>query len=413
MAHVAVIHERVGGAGGFGSARLVTQLTRGLDRIGHRVTLCCYDQGPSVFDEEKSQVEVRSVLPYLGQDGTSRSTLARYWRGMVRVAASVPSDVDVINAHEWMGLRAGVLAARRTGAPLVWTRSDETFWEEALMPTEGRYSQHSPAMRAARGFHGVSDLVHARQADAIVVTSEHDGDMVRRAYRRPAHVIRQPPPPRFFDAPSREGARADLGLSDDEFFVFSFAIHQPYRRSEDLIEAASRLGDVPGLRVLIAGSDHENPEYVRSLHDLVAARDLGSRVEVRGEAIVDAELRNHMAAADAFVFVSRRQSYGLAPLEAIASRTPVVVSTGAGVSELIGGRPGVFAVPPEDPGAIATSLRAIHAGDGVQGVLETREWLRESMTFERYAQDMTRLFEDAMGPRASTGRAAGVSPTPA
>ena len=184
-------------------------------------------------------------------------------------------------------------------------------------------------------------------------------------------MIRQPPPPRFFDAPSRESARADLGLSADEFFVFSFAIHQPYRRSEDLIEAASQLGDIPGLRVLIAGSDHENPEYVRGLHELVAARDLGSRVTVRGEAIVDADLRNHMAAADAFVFVSRRQSYGLAPLEAIASRTPVVVSTGAGVSELIGGRPGVFAAPPEDPGAIAAALRAIHAGDGAQGVLES------------------------------------------
>ena len=183
MAHVAVIHERVGGAGGFGSARLVTQLARGLDRIGHRVTLCCYDQGPSVFDEETSQVEVRSVLPYLGQDGTPRSTLARYWRGMARLAANVPDDVDVINAHEWMGLRAGVLAAHRTGAPLVWTRSDETFWEQALMPTEGRFAQRSPAMRAARGLHGVSDLVHARLADAIVVTSAHDGDMVRRKYR--------------------------------------------------------------------------------------------------------------------------------------------------------------------------------------------------------------------------------------
>ena len=409
MAHVAVIHERVGGVGGFGSARLVTELARGLDGIGHRVTLCCYDQGPSVFAEETSQVEVRSVLPYVRQGGNPRSTLARYWRGMARVAANVPPDVDVINAHEWMGLRAGVLAARRTGAPLVWTRSDETFWEQALMPSEGRFQQLSPAMRAARGVHGISDLVHARLADAIVVTSAHDRDMVLRAYRRVAHVVRQPPPPRFFDAPDRQTARADIGLSEDEFFVFSFAIHQPYRRSEDLIEAAARLRDLPRLRVLVAGSSHENPEYVRSLHELVAARDLGSCVEVRGEAIVDRELRNHMAAADAFVFVSRRQSYGLAPLEAIASRTPVVVSTGAGVSELLAGRPGVFAVPPEDPDAIAAALRAIHAGDGAQGVLETREWLRQSMTFRRYAEDMTRLFDDAMRQRARTGRPARIS----
>ena len=175
----------------------------------------------------------------------------------------------MINAHEWMGLRAGVLAARRTGAPLVWTRSDETFWEQALMPEEGRFDQRSPVMRAARGAHGLADLWHARRADAIVVTSEHDAQMVTRAYRRQAHVLRQPPPAGFFSSPPRDVARSALGLTADDFFVFSFAIHQPYRRSEDLIEAAARLEDLPSLRVLIGGSDHEDPDYVRDLRALV------------------------------------------------------------------------------------------------------------------------------------------------
>ncbi len=401
MAHVAVIHERIGGsAGGGGSARLVTELARGLDRLGHRVTLCCYHQGPSIFDEEASEVEVRSVVPYRDGSRSARSTLRRYWGGMRRVAAMVPEDVDVINAHEWMGLRAGVLAARRTGAPLVWTRSDETFWEQALMPAEGRFDHRSPVMRAARGAHGLADLWHARRADAIVVTSEHDAQMVTRAYRRRAHVLRQPPPAGFFSSPPRDDARSDLGLTADDFFVFSFAIHQPYRRSEDLIEAAARLEDVPALRVLIGGSDHEDPDYVRNLRALVAARDLAPRVEVRGDAIVDGDLRTHMAAADAFVFVPRRQSYGLAPLEALASGTPVVVSTGAGVSELISGRPGVFAVPSKDPDAIAAALRAIHTGQGADGLSETRAWLRRSLTFDRHAEAAADLFETVMTEEA-------------
>ena len=91
MAHIAVIHERVGGsAGGGGSARLVTELARGLDRLGHRVTLCCYHQGPSIFDEEASEVEIRSVAPYRDGSRGARSTLGRYWGGMRRVAAIVP-----------------------------------------------------------------------------------------------------------------------------------------------------------------------------------------------------------------------------------------------------------------------------------------------------------------------------------
>ncbi|MGH9903732.1 MAG: hypothetical protein ACRD68_18140, partial [Pyrinomonadaceae bacterium] len=42
---------------------------------------------------------------------------------MRRLAPLVPTDADVVNAHEWPALRAGSLAAKRLGVPLVWTRN--------------------------------------------------------------------------------------------------------------------------------------------------------------------------------------------------------------------------------------------------------------------------------------------------
>ena len=37
----------------------------------------------------------------------------------------MPSDADVVNAHDWPALRAGRIAARRLNVPLVWTRNNE------------------------------------------------------------------------------------------------------------------------------------------------------------------------------------------------------------------------------------------------------------------------------------------------
>jgi len=400
MAHVALIHERLGGAaGGGGSARLVTELGRGLQAAGHRVTFCCYEHGPSVFEEPVPESRVRAVVPYVGSGRTMGSTLRRYWQGMARVADTVPADADVINAHEWMGLRAGALASRRTGTPLVWTRSDETPWEQGLMPEHARSGPLAWPARVARTAHGIADVRHARQAEAVVVTSEHDAWMVERAYRRRATVIRQPPGSTFFDPPPKPSARGDLGVAPEEMLVVSFAIQVPYRRSEDLIEAAALLAEIPGLRVIIAGSDHEDPAYVGQLRRLVAERGLGGRVEVRGEPVTDDHLRTLLAAADAFVFPSRRQSYGLAPLEALASGTPVVVSSGAGVSEVIEGRAGVHVVPPGDPRAIAQALRMTRDDDGGDALEETRGWLRSNLTSARYAQAMAVVFEEVVKRR--------------
>jgi glycosyltransferase involved in cell wall biosynthesis len=106
----------------------------------------------------------------------------------------------------------------------------------------------------------------------------------------------------------------------------------------------------------------------------------------------EAELRDCYAAADVYVFPNERQTWGLAPLEALAARTPVVLSSGAGVHDVLAGRPGVHVVPPRSPAAIADALRTIHAEGPDPGLAETRAWIAEEFTPERYAQRMAELY---------------------
>jgi D-inositol-3-phosphate glycosyltransferase len=114
-------------------------------------------------------------------------------------------------------------------------------------------------------------------------------------------------------------------------------------------------------------------------------------VELRATGLPERELRDYYAAADAYVFPNERQTWGLAPLEALASGTPVVLSSGAGVHDVLAGRPGVQVVPPRSPEAIAGALRALHADRG-QDVSETTAWIRRELTSRRYAERMRDIY---------------------
>ena len=128
---------------------------------------------------------------------------------------------------------------------------------------------------------------------------------------------------------------------------------------------------------------------------VVAAHQRADRVELIQTAVSDADLVAHFAAADAFVFANQRQTWGLAPLEAIAAGTAVVVSRGAGVHEVLDGHQGVQLVDPQSPQQIAGALQRIKDDPAAYDVSETRAWTRKQFSAEAYARRMLELFETA------------------
>ena len=178
------------------------ELALGLQEAGHEVLVACHDfERGTEFSSASEAIEVRAVREgATGREASRADTLRLMADGMRRVAKLLPPDVDVVNAHEWPALRAGAAAAARLKAPLVWTRNDETFFERAVMPAETTLAP-SPAMRLAYGAFGLIDLADARRASSIVVLDERNARMSRRAYRRPAHIVRSGPAARFFDPP--------------------------------------------------------------------------------------------------------------------------------------------------------------------------------------------------------------------
>src|SRR4051812_34088248 len=216
--HIALVHHHVGGkAGGGGGVRLMLELGLGLKQRGHRVTVACHDHlAGSEFVYASEQLEIRAVREGVSELPATRLEIARRsWLELPKVAKLVPDDADVVNAHEWLALRPGRIAAGRLGVPLVWTRNDDTVWERVVVPEQTIAGDTRPLMRAFRAGFGWPDLLDARKATEIVVLSAQQVEMVRRSYGKPAEVVGIGPAPHFFDPPDRAEARARLGVPDD------------------------------------------------------------------------------------------------------------------------------------------------------------------------------------------------------
>jgi glycosyltransferase involved in cell wall biosynthesis len=322
---------------------------------------------------------------------------------MRRVAAIVPEDVDIINAHEWPASRAGRLAARALAVPLVWTRNDDTTFERGLIPETTLSEQPRLLGRLPRIAAGLPDVLDARASAEIVVLDSRNADAVQRAYRRSAQILRCGPAASFFERSDRVRTRERLGVTPGVFLVVAVGILFPHRRFEDLVRAVEDLPADSAIEVRIVGSDHADPEYADMLERLITEGSVGDRARLVRREISELQLRDLYTAADVTVFPNRRQAYGLAPLESLASGTPVILSTGIGVKEILEGRPGVFMVPPERPAALRDAVLAVMAMKGRRGAAaQTREWIRTSLSSRSYAEGMVGIYLKAQADRGRT-----------
>ena len=152
----------------------------------------------------------------------------------------------------------------------------------------------------------------ANGVDHFIANSRFIRQRIQRIYRRDAHVIY---PPVDVEAFMPAGAR-------DEFYLTASRL-VPYKRIGLIVEAFARM---PGRRLLVVGDGPER-EKIRAL--------AGANVELLGYRDNEA-LRDLMRRARAFVFAAE-EDFGIAPVEAQASGTPVIAYGRGGATESIRG----------------------------------------------------------------------------
>jgi len=190
--------------------------------------------------------------------------------------------------------------------------------------------------RRTRAMHGAKYRNAARTCDVIFVNSRFTGRDVVELLHVPEERVRLALPGVDADF-RREGERADLGGP----YVLAVATLEPRKNLETLLRAQPLLD--ASLRLAVAGPSGWGPQLNLDRERVVP---LGY---VEAE-----ELSRLYRGAEAFVFPSRFEGFGIPVLEAMASGVPTVVSSHPSLDDAAGGA--AVRVDPEDAEAIAAGI---------------------------------------------------------
>lgn len=172
----------------------------------------------------------------------------------------------------------------------------------------------------------VLDRHRAMEATSIAAISEYVRKRVESHWGRPCEVIYPPVDVAYFRmsrADELSGPETDLLDRLPESFLLGASRFIPYKRLEVVIE----FGACTGLPVVLAGSGPEE-EHLRAI-----ARDRGTFVTFVSRPS-QALLRELYARSLAFIFPPI-EDFGIMPVEAMATGTPVIASSFGGSSETV------------------------------------------------------------------------------
>ncbi|MCU0915295.1 MAG: glycosyltransferase [Planctomycetes bacterium] len=249
-------------------------------------------------------------------------------------------QIDIIHAHLQKAFLSSLLATYLGSSRLV-------------------LHEHGPIFRGGTGcLYRAFLRWFGPRANVIIANSEAAQVAVCRSLRRPEVPVEVVP--NFIDAVQfdpdrydRHAARESLGLGPEQFAVGFVGRLDRAKGADLLVEAAALLRYEPSsYRFIIVGDGPERSSLQARMRQL----GLDRMVRLAGLQENPAAV---MRAFDAGVVPSRREAFGIAALELMRMKVPVIVSRVGGLPELVrDGQTGIV-LPQLLPQALAESIRRL------------------------------------------------------
>lgn len=237
---------------------------------------------------------------------------------------SLQNSIDVIHAHDWMTFPAGLMAAQRTGRPLVL----HVHSIEHDRSGEGG----NPHILHIEG-EGLSKCHH------IIAVSNFTKKQIQEKYKISPHkitVVHNGGPeslPRLTQAMPKTISEKISEIEPEKgYYTVLFLGRMTMQKGPDyFIEAARQvLQRIPNVLFIMAGTGDMLPRMKKRVKELKLEDHFSFPGFLKGSS-VDAAF----AKADLYVMPSVSEPFGLTPLESIRAGTPVLISKQSGVSEIL------------------------------------------------------------------------------
>ena len=380
-----------------GCQRQAVELACQLRAMGDDVVIHAAYYSGDVYKEALGDIPVRSLFnrksgikitskKILGLPVSSMQLTFDEMRLSGAVAKLVDDDFDVLNVHEMFVFVGAAKWKKRTGKPVFWMMNE---FPGALAGSRV-FASHTlnRAYDVLNGIYWVAKWYEKaiRAFDGVAVLDDNISrkNLEERLGIKPVTVRSGLDPARFScrDRLAWTGGR--------KLELLSNAIIFPHRRLEDIVEALRILkGEGLDFRWRHIGTWERHPDYKEMIDRKIRKAGISGDIEFWGS-VSEEELVRLYRCADAFLFPNTPQTWGLVVFEAMACGTPVVVSRGAGASEVISDGETGLLVDPFSPGQIAHAVRSIADSPGLWRKLseQGRDFVEKNITWEIYARRM-------------------------
>ena len=356
----------------YGIGTYVRNLLRYLSRIDHTTEYVLLCQGEDCGFEEELGENFRSVV---------ENAPAYSIREQISVPVALRREgIDLFHAPHY------VLP------PLTPCKSVVTIHDCIHL----RFPQYLPH-RLGSAYARASMWTAAHRSNRVLTVSEASKRDILRYFRIPESkidVIYNAIDERFGQTPpAEEIARVRERYQLNDPFVLYAGNIKPHKNLERLIEAfhTLRRGGFDEVKLLIIGD--EISKYA-SLRRAVHKHKLHKHVRFFGF-VSDQTLAALYRLAAVFVFPSLYEGFGLPPLEAMASGTPVITSNVSSLPEVVGDA--ALLIDPYEPDAIADAMARVLTDTTLQEDLRTKGYARvREFSWERSIARVREIYEEVL-----------------
>jgi glycosyltransferase involved in cell wall biosynthesis len=374
LKHINLLHIiyslEIGGA----EMDLVAKAKVLVEEYGYHIAIACLlRRGELVEEAERNGIRV------IGPVMSGKSDI-RVIPRLVRTMCS--GKFDIVHTHMFAANFLGRLAALLAGVPVIVSTVQliaerEKWWEilldRALQLKTGMMITSSEAVRRSFIERGIREDKITTIYNGIDFSKFDSIDRVE----------------------ARNRIRPELGLKDSTFLVGTVARLQRVKGVECLIEAANHIVEsVPNARFLIVGDGPQKAELQYRIKQL----DLSSRFIFAG---TREDVPAILSALDLFVLPSLSEALGIAVIEALLMRVPVVATNVGGVPEVVkSGETGLL-VPPKDPIRLGEAIAYVYSNrDRAIAMARAGERrVRGMFEISRLAQRQVELYEMLLARR--------------
>ncbi|WP_457753371.1 glycosyltransferase family 4 protein [Thermococcus sp.] len=386
LVHTPLVHPT-------GGERQILMLAYYLKKFGHNVTIftnfarrdVCF---PELFSKLEDVIEVVNFpvrIPFYHYN---------MYFGIARIAKSIAShNYDIINPHnfptEWIGYFINKYNKGKR-PPVVWMCNEPPFWFFIPQMRKGLNRVYWPL------FEIFDRKVVQKHVDKIVVLSNFIGKITRNIYDKQYYIVRSGFDVKTFSGINGLKFREKYGLQDN-FIILQVGSIVPYKNPNISVLALASLkrwlGDIKDIKLIFIGQPNRNSQYYRYLVTLIRKLNLQNNVLFLGS-VQDDILKQAYVAADVFVFPSF-QSWSLVTIEAMAAKTPVIVSDKCGVSEIISHGKNGFIARYSNYIEIAKYLKLLYENPDIKVKIgqHAYEYIKNTISWENYAKNMESIFK--------------------